>query len=142
MQNIVEMLGLAGEELSSMAKSEIVVGEPIELEGNTIVPISRIGFGLGCGAGAGRGALTEREARRHHRKDAKGQGSGGGAGGGVTVRPVAVIVFAPDGVQILTVEEKPGPFAALLEQIPDFVGKLKLEFGDKESKQGKESAKI
>ena len=135
MQEIIDLLALAGDKLSTMAKSDIVVGTSFELEGNTIVPISKIGVGIGCGAGSGSGQLSEQEARKHPQlKNAQGRGVGGGAGGGVSVKPVAVVVIGPDGVQILPVEDKPGAFARLLDSLPDLVAKIKDSVEGKEQR--------
>lgn len=76
------------DELQRVLSASRVVGEPITVDGTTIVPLVSIGFGIGAGAGAGHGG---RQA---------GEGSGGGAGGGGGIRPIAVIVVNKDGAKI------------------------------------------
>ena len=73
-------------ELERMLTTKTVVGEPIQVGGNTIVPLVAVGFGFGGGGGSGEQAKTT---------NAKGSGVGAGVGGGV--RPVAVVIIDKDG---------------------------------------------
>ena len=57
-----------------------VVGEPIERDGVTIIPVVALRGGVGGGAGEGRGESEE-------------EGTGGGGGFGVTARPVGAYVI-------------------------------------------------
>jgi uncharacterized spore protein YtfJ len=64
-----------------------VYGEPVEHEGNLIIPAGEIVVGMGFGAGYG--------------GDHKGDGGGGSGGGGKTFsRPVAVIISNKNGVRV------------------------------------------
>jgi uncharacterized spore protein YtfJ len=58
-------------------------GEPYEAGGRTLIPVSRVMYGLG-GGGAGEQA----------------QEKGGGAGQGGSSKPVAVVSVGPEGVQV------------------------------------------
>lgn len=56
-------------------------GEPYQVNGRTIIPVARVGYGVGFGAG-----------RRNGAEKAQGEpGEGGGGGARVSVRPVAVL---------------------------------------------------
>ena len=59
-------------ELKDLAKTETIVGAPINMGEYLIVPISRVSLGVGAGGGTG-----EAEAR----KGCTGEGGGGGGGG-------------------------------------------------------------
>ena len=76
-------------ELEKVLSTRTVVGEPIVVEGATIIPLISIGFGFGAGGGEGRGESKQR-----------GEGAAGGTGGGAWVRPKAVIIIDKDGVRI------------------------------------------
>jgi uncharacterized spore protein YtfJ len=76
-------------EIEKVLSTRTVVGEPITVEGATLVPLISVGFGFGAGGGEGKGEAKQ-----------KGEGSGGGTGGGAWVRPKAVIIIDKDGVRI------------------------------------------
>ncbi len=64
-----------------------VYGEPVEHEGNLIIPAAEVVVGMGFGAGYG--------------GDHKGDGGGGSGGGGKTFsRPVAVVISDKNGVRV------------------------------------------
>lgn len=73
-------------ELERMLASKTVVGDPIEVGGNTLIPLVSVGFGFGGGGGEGEDA-----------KKAGSKGTGAGTGGGGGIRPVALIIADRDG---------------------------------------------
>ncbi len=95
-------------EFRQMVKTETVVGEPIEIGGTVVVPVSRISFGFGAGAGAD-----------------KTDGGGSGTGGGASVEPLAFFVIRDGKAQILPVQEKEGSIKALLDLAPDLLARVK-----------------
>ena len=119
MQQIQELMELVSKELTGTADSDTVVGTPIEIGGATLVPISRLGIGLGAGGGEGEG--EGQAPKRHGGRQGRGKGTGGGSGGGAKIRPVAVIAFTDDGVQVLPVPGKKGKLDQFIDKIPDWV---------------------
>ena len=107
-------------EIERILSSKSVVGEPITVEGNTIIPLMSIGFGFGGGGGIGKGGE-------------KGEGGGSGTGGGGGIKPVGVIVINKDGVKI---ELTKGTVVPLVERITDAATRLmeKRKEGKKEEK--------
>ncbi len=81
------VLKTALEEIERLLTTKTVVGEPIQVGDNTIVPLIAIGFGFGGGGGTG-------EDPKH--PGAKGEGSG--AGGGAGIRPIALVIVDKSGV--------------------------------------------
>jgi len=108
MQDVNLLFDKAINEIERMLNSKTVVGEPITVEGNTLIPLVNVGFGFGVGAGEG----TETN---------KGGGHGGGTGGGGGVKPVALIVVNEDGVRMESI--KSGT-ASVLEKVAEQVGKV------------------
>lgn len=108
MQDIDKLFDKAVTEIERMLNTKTVVGEPIAVEGATIIPLVNIGFGFGVGAGKG----TE---------PSKGSGQGGGTGGGGGVKPVAVVIITADGVRV---EQIKSSTATVLEKVADSVGKI------------------
>lgn len=70
------------EGLLKVLNMDNVIGEPIESEGKTLIPITRIGMGFGAGQGQGNGSTVSQ---------------GTGAGGGAAVEPIAFVVIDKTG---------------------------------------------
>lgn len=115
MQEIENLFDKAVGEIERMLNSKTVVGEPITIEGNTLIPLINVGFGFGVGSGQG----TEPQ---------KGSGQGGGTGGGGGVKPVALVVVNDEGVRVEPI--KSGT-ASVLERVAESIGKSMSEKGQK-----------
>jgi uncharacterized spore protein YtfJ len=87
--------------------TKTVVGEPVTIEGNTLIPLISIGFCFGAVGGSGVGMAKQ-----------KGEGAGAGTGGGAGVKPVAVIIINKEGVRI---EPIMGSMATAIERIAEVV---------------------
>jgi uncharacterized spore protein YtfJ len=94
-------------EIERMLSSKTVVGEPMTVEGNTLIPLISLGFGFGAGGGTGKA----REGRE--------EGGGGGTGGGGGVKPVALIIINAQGVRVEAIK---GGTASVLEKAVDVIG--------------------
>ena len=73
-------------EIEKMLTTRTVVGEPIEVAGNTLIPLVSVGFGFGGGGGEGQDP-----------KKSGASGTGAGSGGGGGIRPVALVIADRDG---------------------------------------------
>ncbi len=128
MEHVNEMMKVVSETLSEAGSCDIAIGEPMTLGKYQILVLTRTSVGFGAGGGQGEGLSPAHPA--HHRKGSapmppmKGKGTGVGAGGAVKVRPVGVIAIGPDGVQVLSIPEKPGMLDKLFEKIPALVERL------------------
>lgn len=107
MENIENLFDKAVGEIERMLNTKTVVGDPITIEGNTLIPLVSVGFGFGVGAGQGS-------------EPQKGAGQGGGTGGGGGVKPVALIVINEEGVRLDPI--KSGT-ASVLEKVAETIGK-------------------
>jgi sporulation protein YtfJ len=109
--NIMELLqGIIGE-LKVIAKSETVVGQPVQAGDRTVIPITRISVGFGAGGG-------------EDTQDGKGPRFGGGGGGGAVIDPVAFLVLDKDKVSLVTAKQK-GVFDKVIEAAPDVLAAIK-----------------
>jgi len=115
MENIENLFDKAITEIERMLNTKTVVGEPITIEGNTLIPLVNVGFGFGVGGGQG----TEPQ---------KGSGQGGGTGGGGGVKPVALIIINKDGVRVEPI--KSGT-TSVLEKVAETIGKATSAKHDK-----------
>ena len=84
MENFENLLKTSLAEIEKVLTTKTVVGEPINIEGTTIIPLISVGFGFGGGGGAGKSKASD-------------EGSGNGLGGGGGAKPVAVIIIGKDG---------------------------------------------
>ena len=105
MEQVEKLFKTSVEEMERLLSSKSVVGEPITVEGNTIIPILNVGFGFGAGGGTGKGGKN--------RGDNDGEGSGGGTGGGGGVKTVAVIIINQEGVRVEPIPGSPSMFEKL-----------------------------
>lgn len=108
MEEVNKLLKTAVEDIERVLNSKTVIGDPITVEGATIIPLVSIGFGFGAG-GASRKPTSETE-------DVAG---GTGAGGGV--KPVAVIVVSKEGVKLHSLSGV--STFSIIEKVVDSVGK-------------------
>ena len=109
MEHVESLLKTTLAEVERILSSRTVVGDPITLEGNTIIPLVSIGFGFGAGGGSGK-----------DQKLSSVEGTGAGAGGGGGVKPVAVVIIGKDGVRVEPVRWG----AAVAGKVGDIVGKI------------------
>jgi len=107
MNNIENLFDKAISEIERMLNTKTVVGDPITVEGTTLIPLVSVGFGFGVGAGQ----ATESQ---------KGSGQGGGTGGGGGVKPIALVIINKEGVRVEPI--KSGT-ASVLEKVAEVIGK-------------------
>jgi uncharacterized spore protein YtfJ len=95
------------QELERILCSKSVVGEPIQIDGKTIIPLVSVGVGFGVGGGeSGAGP-----------KAGAGQGLGTAGGGGV--RPVAVLVVDQAGVRVESITAAASVIAKIAEGVTE-----------------------
>ena len=120
MEDVKDLLKTSLEELEKVLSTRTVVGDPIEIGGNTIIPLSSVGFGFGAGGGAGKATSGD-----------AGEGAGAGTGGGGGIRPVAVLIVNEQGVRL---EPLKSGTASVLEKIGSAIGSaIENKSGDDES---------
>ncbi len=79
MEDVEKLFKSSTEEMEKLLTAKSVVGEPMVVDGYTIVPLLSLGFGFGAGGGVGKGKNGDNH---------DGEGSGGGTGGGGGVSPL------------------------------------------------------
>ncbi len=118
-----ELLDGLMEEFRKVARTETIVGEPMQIGDATIVPVIRLAVGVGAGSGEGEGTDPK--------QDVPGKGRGGGGGGGVRVEPAAFIVMRGGEIEIMAAPGRGGRLAEAFEHLPDLVDKLASRKGGK-----------
>jgi len=126
MEDVEKLVKTTLGEIEKVLDAKTVVGEPITIEGKTLIPLMSVGFGFAAGGGTGKGEIKQ---------ETEGGGSGTGGGGGV--KPIAVIVIDKDGVRIEPIK---GGMATAMEKlsetIPDIAAKVTEKWGEKK-KEGR-----
>ena len=107
------LMGVTIEKIRDMVNAETIIGDPIHVDGTTIIPVSRVTFGFASG-GSDVGPSSNK------------QMFGGGSGAGVTVSPVCFLVIGKDGsANILGINAKAyDKVDRLVEMIPGAINKV------------------
>ena len=107
MEDVEKLVKTTLGEIEKVLDTKTVVGEPITVEGTTLIPLISVGFGFGAGGGSGKAEAKQ-----------SGEGAGGGTGGGAWVKPVAMVVIDKEGVRIEPIR---GGMSATLEKLGDVI---------------------
>ena len=99
MAEVEQLLKCTVDELEKLLNAKNVLGEPIERDGSTVIPIVRYGFGFGAGGGA-------------NPKTGDGAGTGGGGG----IKPLGAIIFDQEGARVEAVKGAISNVAEVLKE--------------------------
>ena len=103
------------EHVKALADANTIIGTPIQAEGVTLIPVSRLSLGS---AGAGTEFSTKKQAPSE-------SNFGGGSSAGAKLEPVAFLVVRDGTVKLLPVA--PGPASTVdrvIEAVPEVVDKV------------------
>ena len=112
---VQDVLKQMAEDIKRFTRSETIFGEPIDIQGNTVIPICKVVIGYGGGGGEGEGPAEK--------KFGKGAGAGGGAG--LRIDPAALIVAKDGKISIVPIGGRESKIGSLLDKIPDVVERMK-----------------
>ncbi len=88
---IEDLAGTVIRELHNAIKTHTVVGDPIDVGGRKLIPLTKVSFGFGVGGGAAK---------------KKGDGTGGGSGAGASIEPIGFLEVTDDGTRLIPAHEK------------------------------------
>ena len=116
-----ELLDTLVHDIQGIVKTETVIGTPITVGDNTVIPVIRMNVGFGAGGGEGQGPNGKGEIQ--------GSGTGGGAGGGIRIEPAAFIVSQGNDVSIMAAPGERGRmaemFSEMFDHLPEMIDKFK-----------------
>ncbi len=118
--NIKGILDITMEKLKGMINADIITGNPITVDGITMVPVSRVSYGLATG-GSDFPSKTGQDL------------FGGGGGAGVTVVPVAFVVIKDGNVKMMPIYNELTTLEKAITMVPELVDKAKEFFPKKEN---------
>lgn len=105
---ISEALG----KIHEMADANTVMGDPIKVDGITIIPVSKVSYGF-AGGGSDLPTKNEKEA------------FGGGTGGGMTLQPLGFLIVSNGDVKFIQINLDTSKTSAVVNMIPDLIDKIK-----------------
>jgi len=117
------------ESVRTMADANTIIGAPIQADGITMIPVSRMSFGVGGGG-------TEFSTKKQTGPDSN---FGGGSAASAKLEPVAFLIVRDGSVKLLPVAPPPATTVdRVIETVPEVVDKVT---GFIESQQAKKAQK-
>ncbi len=119
--SIKSIMDVTMDKLRALVDADVITGTPIEVGNITLVPVSRVSFGLATGGS--------------DFPSKGGQLFGGGGGAGVTVVPIAFMVICGENVKMLPVYNEVSSLEKAITLAPEILEKAKELFSKKENKE-------
>ena len=116
--NIESIMNVTLENLKAMVDADTIIGTPINVGEVTLIPISKVSFGLATGGSD----IPSKSPNALF---------GGGGGAGVTVTPIAFISINGTNVKMLQVNTEMTPVNKLIDEAPEIINKVKEFFNKK-----------
>ena len=118
---IQAILDTTMDKLKAMVNADVITGDPIVVDGLTLIPVSKVAYGIATG---GSDFATKNQ-----------QGLfGGGSGAGVTVSPIAFMVIKDGNVKMVPIYNELTTLEKAVTMAPEIIDKAKEIFKkDKEN---------
>lgn len=113
--SIKNIMDVTMDKLRAMVDANTIIGDPIVVDGVTLIPVSKVSFGLATG-GSDFPSKTQSGL------------FGGGGGAGVTVSPVAFIAVSDGNVRMMPVYNELSSFDKAVAMAPDMLERAKELF--------------
>lgn len=131
---IGEMMNNTMEKIREMVDVNTIIGTPIEAQGITIIPVSKVSVGFASGGSD--------FATKQQKPDAD-NAFGGGGGASVKITPVSFLIVKGDTVRLLPVEPPAGNTVdRVVEMMPELVDKVTGFIDKQQAKKAEESEVI
>ena len=123
---LTDLMGTAMEKIRTMVDANTIIGTPIQTGEVTLIPVSRLSFGIASG---GSDFVTKNQ------KPEQGNSFGGGSGAGAKLEPVAFLIIRGESVKLLPVAPPPATTVdRVIETVPEVVDKV-AELIEKQQKK-------
>lgn len=116
--NVKGLMDVTMEKLKATADANTVIGTPITVGKITLIPVSKITFGIAAGGSDFSNSQSQ-------------PSFGGGSGAGVCVTPVAFLAVEGENVRVLPISAETTAFERAVASAPEIIDKLKNTFKDK-----------
>ena len=126
-KSVNSLLSSTIDKVKEMVNVDTVIGTPITSDGVTIIPVSKVAYGV---AGGGSDLPSKSNSKLF----------GGGSGAGVTVTPIAFLTIKDGKVDLMPLITQPGPVDSLITKLPGAIDQLTTDFARRrEEKAAKEA---
>ncbi len=124
---VSELMRSTMDKIHEMVDTNAIVGQPINTpDGVTLIPISKVSFGVGSGGG------DYGKAQPHQ--------FGGGGGAGVKIDPVAFLVIKDGVTRVLPVAVPPvSAVDRIVDMVPDLVDKAERFLEKRQAEKAEEA---
>lgn len=116
--NIKSVMDTTMDNLRAMVDADTVVGTPVVMGNVTLIPVSRVSFGLATGG-------TDFPSKTNQKL------FGGGGGAGVTINPIAFICINGDNVHMMPIYNELTTLDKAINMAPELIDKVKSLFEKK-----------
>ena len=107
MDTLEKLMKTTVAELEKLLSAKNVLGDPIDRDGGTVIPIVSYGFGFGAGGGSG--------------SEGSVNGTGGMAGAGGGIKPIGAVIIDENGARVEGIK---GTASGLIEAVGDTASKV------------------
>ncbi len=127
-----ELMRTTLESVRAMADANAIIGTAIETDGVTLIPVSRLSFGV---AGGGTEFSTKKQ------QMGGDNAFGGGSGASAKLEPVAFLVIRDGGVKLLPVAPPPATTVdRVIDTVPEVVDKVTDFIAKQQEKKAEQAA--
>lgn len=127
-----ELMRTTLESVRAMADANAIIGTAIETDGVTLIPVSRLSFGV---AGGGTEFSTKKQ------QMGGDNAFGGGSGASAKLEPVAFLVIRDGGVKLLPVAPPPATTVdRVIDTVPEVVDKVTDFIAKQQEKKTEQAA--
>ncbi len=129
---INELINTTMQNVCAAANADTIIGTPIQADGVTLIPVSKLSFGV---AGGGSEFSTKKQTA------ADANNFGGGTGASAKLEPVAFLVIRGGDVKMLPVNPfPPTTIDRVIDTVPEVVDKV-TDFIDQQQLKKEQKAK-
>lgn len=126
---IRDLMDTTMQKIREIADVNTIVGQPLQVEGVTIIPVSRVSMGFASGGSDFTGKNQKPEADNAF---------GGGSGAGINIIPVAFLIVKGESVKLMPVAPPAGTTVdRVVEMVPEVMDKV-TGFIEKQQNRDKE----
>ena len=127
---INDLLATTMANIRSMVDANTIIGAPIQADGVTLIPVSRLSFGFASG---GTDFTTKKQGADNP--------FGGGGGASAKLEPVAFLILRGESVKLLPVAPPPATTVdRIIETVPEVVDKISDLIQQQQEKRAQRAA--
>ena len=127
-KTVSSLLGVTMDKVKEMVDVDTVIGKPIELDGVTLIPVSKVTYGF---AGGGSDLPSKSEKVMF----------GGGSGAGITVTPIAFLSVRDGRAEVLPLVTQPGAVDSLISKLPGAIDQITTDFARRREEKAAKASK-